>query len=321
MMSRSVQMFALALALLPGAAVLPLHAQSGRAPANSAQSAANTDQWLQELAAWRTQREQQLAAPDGWLTLAGLEWLKPGINSVGSDAACNIHLQAQAPAHLGLITVSGTTVQLLSPAGGFPPELQIDGNPAREGPLTVSGAKPSTISWRGLSMVVLSRGEHFVLRIKNADSAARTLFRGLNWYAPDQDFRVTARWIPYTPPHIEKIPTVLGTTLDLPSPGVAEFTLDDETLRLEPVMEDPLGKTLFFILRDETSKATTYAGGRFLHTGLPDHGLDKPGLLTLDFNRLENPPCAYTDYATCPLPPEQNQLGVALDAGEQRFPH
>ena len=86
-------------------------------------------------------------------------------------------------------------------------------------------------------------------------------------------------------------------------------------------MEDPLGKTLFFILKDETSKATTYAGGRFLHSGLPDHGLDKPGLLTLDFNRLENPPCAYTDYATCPLPPEQNQLGVALDAGEQRFPH
>jgi len=311
----------LALALLPAAAVLPLHAQPSQPHADSAQSVANTDQWLQELAAWRAQREQQLAAPDGWLTLAGLEWLKPGINSVGSDAACKIRLEVQAPAFLGLITVSGNTVQLLSPAGGFPPELQIDGNPAREGPLTVSGAKPSTISWRGLSMVVLSRGERYVLRIKNADSPARTNFHGLNWYAPDPDFRVTARWIPYTPPHIEKIPTVLGTTLDLPSPGVAEFTLDDETLRLEPVMEDPLGKTLFFILKDETSKATTYAGGRFLHSGLPDHGLDKPGLLTLDFNRLENPPCAYTDYATCPLPPEQNQLGVALDAGEQRFPH
>ena len=321
MMSRSAQMFALALSLLPAAAVLPLQAQSGQAPANSAQSAANTDQWLQDLAAWRAHREQQLAAPDGWLTLAGLEWLKPGINSVGSDAASNIHLQAQAPAHLGLITVSGTTVQLLSPAGGFPPELQIDGAPAREGPLTVSGAKLSTLSWRGLSMVVLRRGERFVLRIKDAGSPSRTNFHGLNWYAPDPDFRVTARWTPYTPPHIEQIPTVLGTTLDLPSPGVAEFTLDGETLRLEPVMEDPAGKTLFFILRDATSKATTYAGGRFLHTGLPDQGLDKPGLLTLDFNQLENPPCAYTDYATCPLPPGQNQLDVALDAGEQRFPH
>ena len=240
---------------------------------------------------------------------------------MGSDAASNIHLQAQAPAHLGLITVSGTTVQLLSPAGGFPPELQIDGAPAREGPLTVSGAKLSTLSWRGLSMVVLRRGERFVLRIKDAGSPSRTNFHGLNWYAPDPDFRVTARWTPYTPPHIEQIPTVLGTTLDLPSPGVAEFTLDGETLRLEPVMEDPAGKTLFFILRDATSKATTYAGGRFLHTGLPDQGLDKPGLLTLDFNQLENPPCAYTDYATCPLPPGQNQLDVALDAGEQRFPH
>jgi uncharacterized protein (DUF1684 family) len=97
------------------------------------------------------------------------------------------------------------------------------------------------------------------------------------------------------------------------------FLLDGKVLHLEPVLEDPSGKTLFFILRDESSKTTTYGGGRFLHAGLPNQGLDQPGNLTLDFNRLENPPCAYTAYATCPLPPVQNQLAVALEAGERRY--
>jgi uncharacterized protein (DUF1684 family) len=284
-------------------------------------STANDAQWRQDLAAWRTQRAQEIASADGWLTLIGLEWLKPGMNSVGTAADNQIQLRAQAPDHLGLLTVSGKIVQLLAPAGGFPPELKIDGNPAREGPLSVDNAKPSMIAWRGLTMVVLNRGGRFALRIKDASAPARTGFHGLNWYEPDPQFRVTARWIPFTPPQVEKIPTVIGTTLDMPSPGIAEFTLGGKTLRLEPVLEDPSGKTLFFILRDETSKTTTYEAARFLNTGLPDHGLSQPGLITLDFNRLENPPCAYTAYATCPLPPEQNRLTVALEAGERRYAH
>lgn len=107
----------------------------------------------------------------------------------------------------------------------------------------------------------------------------------------------------------------------MPSPGVAEFKLDGQAMRLEPVVEAGQEGTLFFILRDVTSQITTYGKARYLHTGLPDHGLKQPGLLTLDFNRLENPPCAYTTYATCPLPPEQNQLGIALEAGEQLYTH
>jgi uncharacterized protein (DUF1684 family) len=210
-------------------------------------------------------------------------------------------------------------VQLLSPAGGFPPDLTIDGKPAREGALAVDNTKPSVIALHGLAMVILKRGDRFVLRIKDANSPARAGFHGLDWYAPNPNYRVVARWVPFKPAQVEEIPTVIGTTLKLPAPGLAVFMLDDEVLHLEPVLEDPAGKTLFFILRDETSKTSTYGGGRFLHTGLPDHGLDQPGSLVLDFNQLENPPCAYTAYATCPLPPEQNRLGVALQAGEQRY--
>jgi len=275
--------------------------------------------WLQHLSAWRAQRERELSAPDGWLTLVGLEWLQPGLNSIGAAPDNKIHLGDPAPDRLGLLSLSGQTIQLLAPAGGFPSELKLDGQPAREGTLVVDNLKPSTIVWRGFTLIVLRRGEGYVLRIKDAESSTRSGFHGLNWYEPNPDDFVAARWIPFTSPHIEKISTVLGTTLELPAPGIAEFTLDGKTLRLEPVLEDPSGKTLFFMLRDETSKTTTYGGGRFLHTGLPSHGLAQPGLLMLDFNRLENPPCAYTPYATCPLPPDQNRLPVVIEAGEKRY--
>jgi uncharacterized protein (DUF1684 family) len=105
----------------------------------------------------------------------------------------------------------------------------------------------------------------------------------------------------------------------MPVPGAAEFVLNGKTVRLEPVLESPKDKDLFFILRDRTSQTTTYGAARFLYTDFPDHGLSQPGKIWLDFNRLENPPCAYTPYATCPLPPPQNRLTVALPAGEQRY--
>ena len=274
--------------------------------------------WRQQLEEWRTQRERDLSAPDGWLTLVGLDWLKPGFNSFGSAPDSQIHIDG-APPHIGLLTVSGKTLQLLAPNGGFPQGLMLDGQAAREGTLSADQMKPSTLTWHSLTMVILPRGGRYALRVKDSNSPARTAFRGLHWYAPDLRYAVTAQWTPYNPPHILKIPTVIGTTLDMPSPGVAEFTLDGKTLRLEPVLESPHDTALFFILRDSTSESTTYQAARFLRTVFPDRGLSQPGTLVLDFNQLYNPPCAYTPYATCPLPPEQNRLPVAIEAGEQRY--
>lgn len=275
-------------------------------------------EWLQDLDTWRARRAQVVDAPDGWLTLVGLEWLKPGTNSVGAASDNRIQVHAQVPDHIGLLTVSGKTLQLLSPSGGFPADLKIDGQPAREGPLA-AGAKPDAITWHGLSMVVLDRGGRYAVRIKDADSATRASFHGLNWYAPDPQFSVEARWVPFTPPHIERIPTGIGTTLDLPAPGTAEFTVAGQKLTLEPVLESPGDQMLLFILGDESGKQASYSGGRYLHAPFPDHGLGKPGKLILDFNRLENPACAYTPYATCPQPPEKNRLPVAIEAGEKRY--
>jgi uncharacterized protein (DUF1684 family) len=306
---------ACALALLLMCAPRPSIGQAA-----SATAAAPSEYQLQ-VEAWRQQREHELAAPDGWLTLVGLEWLKNGVNTFGAAADNSIQLKAQAPEHIGLLTVSGNVVQLLAPPGGFPPDLKTDGQPAREESMSADDEKPSSLTWHGLKMVVLPRGGRYALRIMDADSPTRTNFHGLHWYAPDPQYRITARWIPFTPPHIEKIPTIIGTTLDLPAPGVAEFTLHAKTVRLEPVLESPHDTSLFFILRDATSQTTTYQAARFLRTSFPDHGLGAPGNLTLDFNEVYNPPCAYTPYATCPLPPPQNRLAVAIEAGEQRYSH
>ena len=310
-MKRIGKVCMLAMGMLPCALTLCARSQSAAADSNAP--------WRKQLLSWRIQRERELSAPDGWLTLVGLEWLKSGVNSIGSAADCQIKLHPGAPQHLGMITVIGRRVQLLSPAGGFPNDVKLDGALAREGPLSVSDSKPSVIAWHGLTMVVLDRGGRYALRIKDADSPTRTAFKGLHWYEPDPRYRVAAQWIPFAEPKIERIPTVIGTTLDLPSPGIADFTLDGKPFRLQPVLESGETDKLFFILRDQTSQTTTYGAGRFLHAGLPDHGLKKPGQLILDFNELYNPPCAYTPYATCPLPPEQNRLAVEIPAGEQRY--
>ena len=301
----------LALCVAAAAVSLPMAAQSLTDPAG----------WQRELDAWRAARDRQMAAPDGWLSLAALDWLKPGFNSLGSDAKATLRLPGTAPAHVGLITVSGPTVQLLSPAGGFPEGLTVDGKPAHEGAISTTEAAPSQMRIGTLSMVVLDRGGRFLLRVKDTASPAVTGYRGLNWYAPDPRRVVLADWTPYLPAHLLELPTAGGASLHLPSPGVARFALDGTTYALEPVLEDPAAHTLLFIVADASNAGDTYPGGRLLYTQIPDNGIDKTGTVVLDFNRLQNPACAYTSFASCPQPPDSNRLGVALVAGEKRYMH
>jgi uncharacterized protein len=290
--------------------------------AASATRAQKTAQWEHELAAWRAQHAADLQKPDSWLALAGLEWLEPGDNSAGSAADNKIHLPASGPAHAGILHLEGTTVSLRPPAGGFPEGLLVDDKPA-----TIQDLKTGADNDKGnpritigaLNFYAVRRGDKFALRIKDAKSAAMVNFHGLKWYPPDPHFRVTAKWIPYVPPKKITLVRMVGAPYEQPVPGAAEFQLDGKPYRLEPVVEQDPAEKLFFILRDTTSATTTYAACRFLYTPLPPNGLDKPGELVLDFNRLESPPCAYTPYATCPLPPAGNRLAVALPVGEMRY--
>ncbi len=277
--------------------------------------------WQKENAVWREQHKADLLKPDGWLSLVGLEWLQSGDNSAGSAPDNKIHLPA-GPAHLAIFHLEGETVTLNPPAGGFAPDFLVAGAPAKSQTLRVEANKDivsTHLTIGTLNIYVIRREARFALRIKDSRSPAITGFRGLKWFKPDIAFRVVARWIPYSPQKTITLATLVGTSYDQPVPGAAEFNLAGKTLRLEPVLEDPAVAKLFFILRDTTSATTTYGASRFLYTGFPTNGLDKPGELVLDFNRLENPPCAYTPYATCPLPPPGNRLPIPLPVGERRY--
>jgi len=296
------------------------------------------------LQTWRDEYVARLTKPDGWLSLAGLEWLQQGDNSFGSATDNKVHVPASGPdnapgkmpasagwlglqksgatAHLGVLRLDGETVQLLPAKGGFPKELLVDGKPAEAQTLRVERQNDKTsprITIGSLQMYVVRRENRFALRIKDGHSAALQAFTGLHWFQPNERYRVTAKWIPYVPHKALTLSTLVGTTTEADVPGTAEFELSGKTYRVEPVLEDPNEPKLFFILRDTTSSAMTYPACRFLYTGFPSNGLDKPGELVLDFNHLENPPCAYTPYATCPLPPPGNRLPIALPVGEKRY--
>jgi uncharacterized protein len=269
---------------------------------------------------WRANRATRLQAPEGWLSLIGLEWLKQGNNSFGSATDNVIPIAGKAPAHVAIVSLDKGALRLVTPPGGFPKDLTVDGHAPQEQVLYADdGASPSKLKFGTFTVIIIHRDERYGLRIKDTEAPTRTGFHGLKWYAPDPAYLIKARWIPYNPPKMIEIPTILGTVDKLPAPGAAEFTINGQTARLEPVLEDPSSTDLFFIMRDATSKTTTYGAGRFLYTGFPDHGLNQPGEIVLDFNQLVNPPCAFTPYATCPLPPTQNRLTVAIPAGEQRY--
>lgn len=278
--------------------------------------------WTKDTTAFREKHAANLQKPDGWLSLVGLEWLQAGDTSVGSAPDNKVKLSAGHPAHLAVFHLEKDVITLLPPKEGFPAGLLVGGAAAKQQVLRTDadGDKNNPHLMVGtLNLYAIRREDRFALRIKDSKSPSLEHFHALKWYAPDPAYRVTAKWIPYSPVKTITLATLVGTSYPQPVPGAAEFVFQNKTYRLEPVLEDPNSTTLFFIMRDTTSATTTYGACRFLYTPLPSNGLDKPGELFLDFNRLENPPCAYTPYATCPLPPPGNRLAVALPVGEQRY--
>lgn len=277
--------------------------------------------WRSSLEQWRTQHAAELSAPDGWLTVVGLEWLKPGDNSIGAAPDNTIRLRGLGSAHLGIIHVDQSGLELKAPREGFPADLHVDGQTAREQSIVVNNRNPTKLTAGTLTLFVIRRGDGNGLRIKDSQAPARLNFKGLQWYPPDPSYRIEAEWAPFSEPKPAHLDTVIGTTENGFVTGVARFTLSGQQVEIQSVVQSLDAKSLLFVIRDATSGRTTYAASRFLHTGLPDYGLLKAGKILLDFNRLENPPCAFTPYATCPLPPESNRLKVPILAGELRFDH
>ena len=263
---------------------------------------------------WREEREARLKADGGWLTVAGLFWLKEGPSRFGTDPSLEIVLpEGSAPARAGVFVLAGgeTSVSL---------EPGIVGRVGGEAPRGAvrmrsdTSRSPDVLEMGSLSLHVIERGGRYGVRLKDKNSLARKAFTGLRWYDVKAEYRVVARWVPHEPPKAVKVPNVLGQVQAMPSPGHAEFTIDGKALRLDAVLEEEDAEELFFILRDGTSGKETYGAGRFLYADLP-----RDGGVVLDFNKAQNPPCAFTPYATCPLPPPQNWLPVRVEAGELAY--
>jgi uncharacterized protein (DUF1684 family) len=187
--------------------------------------------------------------------------------------------------------------------------------PVAELELHSDRGKPDVLAVGPVSMYLIERGGRHALRVKDTESAQRRGFRGLEWYPVREDLRIRARFTPYDPPKKIPIANVVGMVDPLPSPGYVTFQLDGRELRLDPVLEEPDAKELFYIFRDATAGKDTYPAGRFLYSEMP-----KDGQVVLDFNKAYSPPCAFTSFATCPLPPRQNRLDVRIEAGEKKPP-
>jgi uncharacterized protein (DUF1684 family) len=253
-----------------------------------------------EIREWRAQREAKLKAEDGWLTVVGLHWLQPGTNRVGSNPDFEAPLPASVPANVGTITVQKGKAHF---------------KPAASVSLREMDLKPDTepnydiLSLGPVKFYVIKREDKLAVRVKDNASAARRQFKGLQWYKVDPQWRIKAKFISL--PHTVTFDTEVGVKEQARSPGYVTFQRDGREYKLEPV-ED--GNELWFVLRDGTSGKTTYAASRFLYTEPP-----RNGFVDLDFNKAENPPCVFTAYATCPLPPPQNRLALPVTAGEMMY--
>ena len=269
------------------------------------------DSYRQKLEKWRAEKEAELKSDNGWLTVAGLFWLKEGVNRFGTAASNEIVLpEGSAPAHAGEFEFHAgkTTLRVKN------------GVEATSGGKTVTTIelkhdekqKPDIINIGSLSLNVIKRGERYGVRVKDKNSKQRREFTGLRWFDIKESYRIAATFVRYDKPKEIEIPNILGDVNRMPSPGYVTFKLDGKEYRLDPVLEDK--DKLFFIFSDSTSGKTTYGAGRFLYADLPEGET-----VVLDFNQAVNPPCAFTTFATCPLPPPQNRLRVAIEAGELNY--
>jgi hypothetical protein len=245
--------------------------------------------------AWQQHRNSGLRAADGWLTLVGLFWLKPGANTIGSAPSNDFVLPKNAPAHAGTFY------------------LQKDKITFGKKNLSYDDLHPDVIQIGSISLLAIRRAGRFAIRARDTESSVRKNFRGMRYFPINPAFHFQAKLIP----NVQKIPilNIVGQTEMEESPGWVEFIFDGRPYRLRPIYEETShGRTLYLLFKDTTNKSQTYQAGRMLNTPLAVNGI-----VDLDFNRSYTPPCAFTPYATCPLPPQENRLPIAIEAGELRY--
>ncbi len=271
-----------------------------------------------EIEAWRTARVAALTAPDGWLTLTGLYWLKPRANRFGSDPGNEIVLPGAAIAGVaGAIDLRPDGTAVLEPGPGA--AVTVGGVAAGERPLRSDrDGNPDVVALGTYRFYVIDRAGTLGVRVKDTASPARAHFKGIEHFPLNPSYRVTATFEAYPAPRQVKVATHQGPSQTMLAPGLVRFSLGGRSLALEPFVSSPGDRTFFFVFRDATSGHQTYGAGRFLDAEAPPRG---GRTVVLDFNKATNPPCAFTPFATCPLPPLANELPVPIAAGEMYSSH
>jgi uncharacterized protein (DUF1684 family) len=244
--------------------------------------------------AWRSAREKGLKKDFGWLSLAGLFFLSEGENPVGPDGAVTV---ARAPGTLGSYVLDGDSVKFVTPEGLWWPLVG-----------DKEGSETAVLKFEQVSLSLVWRQERWAVRLRDNLADTRTHFQGLAWHAPDPAWNLEGRWEPFVPAQTITIKNVLGHESSQQFDGKA--VLDTPAGPLELWGQDHGQGSIFLNFRDQTSGKTTYGSGRFLDAQAAD------GRIRVDFNKAYNPPCAFTPFATCPLPPRQNVVDVAVPAGE-----
>ena len=244
---------------------------------------------------WHQERIKKLKGEDGWLSLAGLYWLKPGLNRIGSGPKSDIRFPSRAPKRLGSITLRGKTATLFM--RGKKKVLKFDTDKVKAGDFT---------------FLVIERGGKLALRLFDKQAETLLNYKGIERFPARLRWKKFARFEAYEKPKRVMVSTVIQTTEEALVPGEAVFMHDGQEYRLTPMGQSETGE-LFFVFADKTNGKDTYGGGRFMYTDAP-----KDKKVTLDFNKAHNPPCSFTPYATCPVPRKENRLPFRVEAGEKK---
>lgn len=265
-----------------------------------------------EWMAWKARRLESVGGTNGWTTLVGLHWLAEGTNTAGTAGTNQIVFDTpNLPAAFGTFVRAGLRVKFLAAPGA---DIRVAGNPVNTLELvTDAEEKPTRLESGPASVVVIQRGDRLGLRVRDSRAPARRAFRGLEGFPYDPAWRLAGRFEPFAEPRTLRVPNVVGLTEEFASPGALVFRVAGETHRLDVALER--GETDYFVMfHDRTAGDLTYGAGRFLYVKPP--GPD--GTVTFDFNLAYTPPCGFTRFATCPLPPRQNRLPFAIPAGERK---
>mgnify|MGYP006283524357 CR=1 FL=1 len=269
--------------------------------------------YKKEMQDWKTKRLANLKAEDGWLNLAGLLWLKEGKNSFGSHSDNDIIFPEGAPEHIGTIFLKDG--QIITVIHEGPEVYHADSLVHRIEMVSDAEGSPTNLTCHPFRWFIIKRGDRYAIRLRNLESSLIDKIDSIPAFPVQEEWRIKGKFDAFASPKKMEIPNVLGETEVAGVHGKLLFEKDGKQFELLPMGTPERG--FFLVFADQTSAEETYGAGRFLSVGKPN---EKDEVI-IDFNKAYNPPCAFTAYATCPLPPKENILDLRVTAGEKTGQH